>query len=143
MNGPDDQRPENDGDDMSVLDFPAPMSELSSLRATRADAGWDALAAGIVAAAAPELARRRAARGMVGSILRWARPVGLAAAAVLVIGAIGLVATNDAEAMTVPTSLAEVVDREPASTLLATDRPPSASDLARVLEGDSFQLEQP
>ena len=80
------------------------------------------------------------------SILRLARPVSLAAAAVLLLGAIGLAVTSDAEA-TVPAatapSFAEVVDREPASTLLATDRPPSANDLASVLEGDSFAQVQP
>jgi hypothetical protein len=69
--------------------------------------------------------------------------VGVAAAAVLLIGAIGLAATSDAEAMTATSSFAEVVDREPASTLLATDRPPSASDLERALDPDSFQQVKP
>lgn len=128
------------------LDFPAPLPELSALYPRRANAEWDALAAGILKAAAPELERRRNERGLVGSILRLARPVGVAAAAVLLFGAIGLAMTNDAQA-TVTTaaapSFAEIVDREPASTLLATDRPPSASDLASVVERDSFQQVQP
>lgn len=128
------------------LDFPAPLPELSALYPRRANAEWDALAAGIVRAAAPELERRRNERGLVGSILRLARPVGVAAAAVLLFGAIGLAMTNDAQA-TVTTaaapSFAEIVDREPASTLLATDRPPSASDLASAVERDSFQQVQP
>jgi hypothetical protein len=70
----------------------------------------------------------------------------VAAAALLLLGGIGLAVTSDAEA-TVPAatapSFAEVVDREPASTLLAADRPPTANDLASVLEGDSFGQVQP
>ncbi|HEY2896786.1 MAG TPA: hypothetical protein VGJ12_06595 [Gemmatimonadaceae bacterium] len=133
----------NEHDDS--LDFPAPVSELSAAYPQRASAEWDALAAAIVKRASPELERRRNERGLVRSILRLARPVGAAAAAVLLLGAIGLAVTSDAEA-TVPAaapSFAEVVDREPASTLLATDRPPSANDLASVLEDDSFTQVQP
>ena len=37
------------------LDFPAPISELSALYPQRADAEWDALAAGIMKAATPML----------------------------------------------------------------------------------------
>lgn len=128
------------------LDFPAPLPELTALYPRRASAEWDALAAGIMMAASPELERRRDERGLVRSILRLARPVSIAAAAVLLFGAIGLAATSDAEA-TIATaaapSFAEVVDREPASTLLATDRPPSANDLESALERDSFQQVQP
>jgi hypothetical protein len=128
-----------------ALDFPAPIAELRSLYPARADAEWDSLVRGIMKGAAPELARRREERGIVRSILRWARPVGLAAAAVLVVGLIGLAVTNDAEAMvtTSAPSFAEVVDREPASTLLASELPPSASDLERALESDSVQQVQP
>jgi hypothetical protein len=128
------------------LDFPAPLPELSALYPRRASAEWDALAAGIMWSASPELERRREERGLMRSILRSARPVGVAAAAVLLFGAVGLAVTSDAEA-TVTTaaapSFAEVVDREPASTLLATDRPPSANDLESALERDSFQQVQP
>jgi hypothetical protein len=133
----------NEHDDS--LDFPAPVSELSQVYPSRANAEWDALAAAILKRASPELERRRNERGLVRSILRLARPVGAAAAAVLLLGAIGLAVTSDAEA-TVPAatpSFAEIVDREPASTLLATDRPPSANDLASVLEDDSFTQVQP
>jgi hypothetical protein len=133
-------------DEGSSLDFPAPISDLSALYPQRADAEWDALAAGIMKAAEPMLERRRGERGLVRSILRLARPVSVAAAAMLLLGAIGLAVTSDAEA-TVPAvgapSFAEIVDREPASPLLATDRPPSAKDLASVLEGDSFAQVQP
>lgn len=127
------------------LDSPAPIAELSSLYSPRAQAEWDALVSGIMKSAAPELARRRDERGLVRSILRWSRPVGIAAAAILMLGAIGLVVTDDAEAMVTASapSFAEVVDREPASVLLALDRPPSASDLERVLESDSLRQEQP
>jgi hypothetical protein len=134
---------ENDRDD--PLEFPAPISELSTLYPERAKSEWDALAAGIMKAALPELERRRNERGLVRSILRLARPVSLAAAALLLLGALGLAVTSDAEA-TVPVaapSFAEVVDREPASTLLANDRAPSENDLASVLEGDSFTQVQP
>jgi hypothetical protein len=127
------------------LDFPAPIAELSALYPERANAEWEALASGIMQAALPELQRRREGRGLVRSILRLARPVGMAAAALLLLGAIGLAVTSDADA-TVPAaapSFAEVVDHEPASTLLANDRPPSANDLASVLEGDSFSQVQP
>ena len=130
-------------DNDETLDFPAPIAELSSLYPKRSDDHYRALVAGILTAAAPELARRRSERGLVRSILRWSRPVGVAAAAVLLVGAIGLVATSDAEALTATSSFAEVVDREPASTLLATDRPPSATDLERALDPDSFQQGQP
>jgi len=122
-----------------ALGFPAPIAELSSLYPKRSDDHYHALVAGIMTAAAPELARRRSERGLVRSILRWSRPVSVAAAAVLLVGAIGLVATSDAEARAATPSFAEVVDREPASTLLAADRPPSASDLERALDPDSFQ----
>ena len=125
------------------LDFPAPIAELASLYPGRSDDHYHALVAGIMSAAGPELARRRSEHGLVRSILRWARPVSIAAAAVLLIGTIGLFATSDAEANTTTSSFSEVVDREPASTLLAADRPPSASDLERALDPDSFQQRQP
>jgi hypothetical protein len=125
------------------LDFPAPLPELLALYPRRASAEWNALAAGIMKAALPELERRRDERGLVRSILRMARPVSVAAAAVLLFGAIGLAATSDAEATAASPSFAEVVDREPASTLLAADRPPSAYDLERALERDSFQQVEP
>jgi len=127
------------------LDLPAPIAELSSLYPARAQTEWDALVSGIMRGATPELARRRNERGLVRSILRWSRPVGIAAAAVLMVGAIGLAVTNDAEAMVSASSpsFAEVVDQEPASALLALDRPPSASDLERALESDSLQVVQP
>jgi len=130
-------------DNDETLDFPAPIAELASLYPKRSDDHYRALVAGILAAAAPELARRRSGRGLVRSILRWSRPVSVAAAALLLIGAIGLAATSDAEANTATSSFAEVVDREPASTLLAADQPPSASDLERALDPDSFQQGQP
>jgi hypothetical protein len=128
-----------------ALDFPEPIAELASLYPARADAEWDSLVSSIVKSAAPELARRRNERGFVRSVLRWSRPVGLAAAALLVAGTIGLAVTNDAEAMvSAPTpTFAEVVDREPASALLASDRPPSAGDLERALESDFLQQVQP
>jgi hypothetical protein len=127
------------------LDLPAPIAELSSLYPPRAQAEWDALVVGIMKDAAPELARRRDDRGLVRAILRWSRPVGIAAAAILMVGAIGLAVTNDAEAMasaSAPT-FAEVVDQEPASALLALDRPPNASDLERVFVYDSLRQELP
>ena len=129
------------------LDFPAPLPELSGLYPARAEAEWDALAAGIMKAASPELERRRDERGgIVRSILRFARPVALAAAAVLLLGAIGLATTSDADAAVTTAatpSFAEVVDREPATALLASERPPSANDLAIALERDSFQQVEP
>jgi hypothetical protein len=128
------------------LDFPAPIPELSALHTTRTSAEWDALAAGIVRAAAPELERRRGQRGLAYSLLRFARPVSVAAAAVLLCGAIGLAFTSDAEATVAnvaPPTFAEVVDREPASLLMATDRPPSATDLESALERDSVEQVQP
>ncbi|HEV7703776.1 MAG TPA: hypothetical protein VGO46_05755 [Gemmatimonadaceae bacterium] len=135
------EREEEEG----ALEFPAPIAELSSLYPARADAEWDSLVRGIMKGAAPELARRREERGLVRSILRWARPVSVAAAAVLLVGSIGLAVTNDAEAMVTASapSFAEVVDREPASTLLASDLPPSASDLERALESDSLETVHP
>lgn len=140
----DDEQSAHDArDEMTPIDFPAPITELGALYPARAEGEWHALAAGIMRAAAPELARRRNERGLVRSLLRWSRPVGVAAAAVFLIGAIGLAATNDADATTTTPSFAEVVDREPASTLLATDRPPSASDLARALDADSFEQVRP
>jgi len=133
------------GEEGEPLDFPAPIAELTSLYPARAEAEWSSLVSSIMKGAAPELARRRDERGIVRSILRWARPVGLAAAAVLVVGAIGLAVTNDAEAMVAgPTpTFAEVVDREPASALLASELPPNASDLEAALESDSLQQVQP
>jgi len=128
------------------LNFPAPIAELSALYPRRPDAEWDALAAGIMKAALPELERRRDERGFVRSILRLARPVTVAAAAVLLSGAIGLAITSDAEATVAPATaptFAEVVDREPASMLLTVERPPSANDLESALDPDSFPQVQP
>lgn len=128
------------------LDLPAPIPELSALYPARTEAEWSTLVAGIMKAASPELERRRDERGLVRSILRVAKPVTLAAAAVLLFGAIGLAMTSDADAAVTAAatpSFAEVVDREPATALLATDRPPSASDLERALDRDSFQQVQP
>lgn len=128
------------------LDVPAPLPELSALYPARAEAEWSALAAGIMKAAAPELERRRDERGIVRSILRFARPVALAAAAVLLFGAIGLATTSDADAAVTAAaapSFAEVVDGEPAAALLASDRPPSANDLENALEHDPFQQVEP
>ena len=130
-------------EEMNAGDLPALIAELSALYPKRADDEWSALEAGIMKVAAPELARRRGERGLVRSILRWSRPVGMAAAAVLLFGAIGLAITSGAESPSATTSFAEVVDREPASTLLANHRPPSASDVASALEADFFQQVQP
>src|SRR3954452_23080804 len=104
-----DERHEND----ESLEFPAPIPELAAVHSRRSDADWDTLAAGIVQAAAPELERRREERGLVRSILRLARPVSIAAAAVLLLGAIGLATTSDADAAVATAatpSFAEVVD---------------------------------
>jgi anti-sigma factor RsiW len=138
----------DDGTDS--IDLPAPIADLSALYPRREDAEWDALVAGIMTQVGPELARRRprdrertSERGFVRSLLRWSRPVAAAAAAVLLVGGLGLALTSDAESQAATTSFAEVVDREPASTLLAADRPPSASDLESALENDSFKQEQP
>lgn len=128
------------------LDFPAPLPELSAMYPARAEVEWETLAAGIMKAASPELERRRDERGIVPSILRLARPVALAAAAVLLLGSIGLATTSDADAAITTAaapSFAEVVDREPGTALLASDRPPSANDLESAFERDSFQQVQP
>jgi len=128
------------------LDVPAPLPELSALYPARAEAEWNALAAGIMKAAAPALERRRNERGLVRSILRFAKPVAIAAAAVLLFGAIGLATTSDADAAVTTAatpSFAEVVDREPATALLASDRPPSANDLENAFERNSFQQVEP
>jgi hypothetical protein len=134
---------ENENDRNESIDFPAPIVELESLFPNRADVDWQSLVAKVTTAAAPELARRRAERGIMRSILRWSRPVGIAAAAVLLTGAIGLAAMNESEAVATSATFAEVVDHEPASTLLAADRPPTASDVARALDPDSYQQVQP
>ena len=130
-------------DDTGSMELPAPLAELSAMYPRRADDEWSALVAGIMSTVAPELARRRSERGIVRSLLRWSRPVAAAAAAVLLVGGLGLAFTNDVESPVATSSFAEVVDREPASTLLATDAPPSASDLEYVLETDSFRQGQP
>jgi len=128
------------------LDVPPPLPELSALYPARAEAEWNALAAGIMKAAAPALERRRNERGLVRSILRFAKPVAIAAAAVLLFGAIWLATTSDADAAVTTAatpSFAEVVDREPATALLASDRPPSANDLENAFERNSFQQVEP
>ncbi|MBK5188323.1 MAG: hypothetical protein JJD97_08745, partial [Gemmatimonadaceae bacterium] len=76
-------------DENDPLNFPAPIGELSALYPKRSQAEWSALVSGIMTSVGPELARRREERGVVRSILRWARPVGIAAAAILLVGAIG------------------------------------------------------
>jgi hypothetical protein len=134
---------EHDDDDTESMELPAQIAELSAMYPRRTDDEWNALVASVMTSVAPELARRRSERGLVRSLLRWSRPVAAAAAAVLLVGGLGLAFTNDAESPVATSSFAEVVDREPASTLLATDRPPSASDLESVLENDSFRQEQP
>lgn len=125
------------------FELPPPVAELSVRYPARDDAEWNALTSRIVASAAPELARRRGARAVVRSILRWSRPLATCAAAVLLIGAAALSMTSDAGAIATPPSFAEVVDGEPATVLLSADRPPSANDLATVLEADSYQQVEP
>jgi hypothetical protein len=118
------------------LELPAPVAELSARYPARPEREWDALVSRIVASAEPELARRRREHAVVRSILRWARPLAVCAAAVLLVGAIGLTMTSDAEVASASPSFAEVVDREPATVLLSADGPPTASDVATVLDAD-------
>lgn len=122
-------------------ELPPPVAELSARYPARRSDEWDALVSRIVASAAPELARRRNGRAIVRSILRWSGPLSLAAAALLLFGVAALTFTNDAEAMSPAPSFAEVVDREPATVLLSAERPPSANDLATVLDVDYQQVE--
>jgi hypothetical protein len=124
-------------------ELPPPVAELSARYPARASSEWSALVSRIVASAEPELARRRGERAVVRSILRWSRPLATCAAAVLLFGAVALTFTTNAEAMSTPPSFAEIVDREPATVLLSTDGPPSASDLATALESDSYQQVEP
>jgi hypothetical protein len=124
-------------------ELPPPVAELSARYPARTEDEWNALVSRIVVGAAPELARRRSERAVVRSMLRWARPLAVSAAAVLLAGVVALSVTNDAEAMATPPSFAEVVDREPATVLLMVDSPPSASDVATVLDADYYPQEQP
>ena len=124
-------------------ELPPPVAELSARYPGRSDAEWNALVARIVAGAAPELARRRGERAVVRPLLRWARPLAVSAAAVLLLGAVALSLTSDAEAMATPPSFAEIVDREPETVLLVVDRPPSATDLATMLDADYNPQVQP
>lgn len=125
------------------LELPPPVAELSARYPARGDAEWNALVSRIVASAQPELARRRGEHGVVRSLLRWSRPLAVCAAAVLLMGAFALTLTSDAQAPATAPSFAEVVDREPATVLLSADRPPSASDLATVLDAEPNQQVEP
>lgn len=124
-------------------ELPPPVAELSARYPARSEDEWNSLVSRIVAGAAPELARRRSERAVVRPLLRWARPLALSAAAVLLVGALALSLTNDSEPVAAPPSFAEVVDREPATVLLVVDRPPSATDLATVLDADYNPQGQP
>jgi hypothetical protein len=130
-------------DERDSTELSAPIAELAALYPVRAEREWDALAARIVRGAAPELARRRRGRVVMRPMLRWSRPLATLAAAVLLIGTFALTIASDAEATPVAPTFAEVVDREPASVLLSSDRPPSASDLARALDEEFLPGAQP
>jgi hypothetical protein len=126
-----------------TLELPAPVAELSARYPARPEREWDALASRIIASAAPELARRRSEHAVVRSILRWARPLAAFAAAVLLVGAMGLAMTSGAETANASPSFAEVVDREPAAVLMSADGPPTANDVATVLDADFTQQGEP
>lgn len=125
------------------LELPAPVAELSARYPARPAREWDALVSRIVAGAAPELARRRDEQAVVRSILRWARPLAVCAAAVLLVGAVALTMTSGAELASASPSFAEVVDREPATVLLSADGPPTAGDVATVLDADVTSQGEP
>ena len=112
-----------------------PIPELALLRAPDDPARWNALAVRIVHAAQAELARRRQS-GIIPAMVSWARPILVAAAVLLVAGALALRATPSAASTTssVPTVVELLEVEEPAASWLAEDRHPAAGDLVPVID---------
>jgi hypothetical protein len=110
--------------------------DLSALDPTRDRIGYERLVHRILEAAAPELARRRAAANPLVQLAAWARPA-LAAAAVIAVLAAGAIAMAErydgaqdpagtiADALGVPA---------PASDWLAEGRAPTTGDLVLAVE---------
>ncbi len=123
--------PEDDAGDAAA----EPIPELALLRSTDDSARWSALAARIVRAAAPELARRRQP-GLVPAMVGWARPILVAAAVLLVAGALALRATPGVASTgsTVPTVVELLEVEEPAASWLVENRGPATGDLVPVID---------
>lgn len=114
--------------------------DLSPLDPARDERGREGLVAGIMAEAAPELARRSARRRSVAAALAgWARPALAAALLLLAISAAVLGTAEPLEAPDAPT-VAGILEApelpEPLTALLREEQPPSVAELIIAMEED-------
>lgn len=112
--------------------------DFSGLDPTRDTKRFDAIVSSITAAAAGELAARRARASVVGQVVSWWRPL-LAAAAVVGIVSIGALARLGTSAAVAESEagLAEAIGmpQQVAEWVLSEDIP-TTTELLVVLEGD-------
>ena len=87
----------------------------------------------ILAAAAPELARRARENGPLTLLAGWARPT-LAAAAVIAAVALGVLSAVEREAATTDSVVDALGVPTPAAEWLEDEREPTASDLVVAME---------
>ena len=103
--------------------------DFSALDIAQSSRGYERMIAGVVNAAAPELARRRAAaRDPILLIAHWARPA-LAAAATIAALAVGSFWFGAEPVQPV------AVAPEPLESWVLSEEPPSALELIAVIEG--------
>ena len=110
--------------------------DLSALDPTRDQIGYERLVRRILDAAAPELARRRAAATPLVQLAAWARPA-LAAAAVIAAVALGTIVVADRYigATDAAASIADALGvPAPAADWLAEGRAPTTGDLVLAVE---------
>lgn len=112
--------------------------DFASLDPTRDAKRFDAVVGSITAAAARELASRRARASVVGQVASWWRPL-LAAAAIVGIVSIGALARLGTSATTAETEagLAEAIGMpQQVAEWVLTEDVPTPTELLVVLEGE-------
>jgi hypothetical protein len=114
--------------------------DLSPLDPTSDRQRWERLVDGIVSRSGPELARRAARAGLLGTLGNWLWPALSAAAVLAVISGAAMAVTQD-EARgraEVAGGVVQALDlAAPVSYWLDEDRPPTTSEFYLVLEGES------
>lgn len=107
--------------------------DLSPLDPTLDRLAYERLVRRIVDAAGPELARRAVPVGLLGLMADWARPT-LAAAAIIVLLAMGALVATERSAAVETRSLAGLGVPAPVAEWLEEGREPTASDLVLAVE---------
>lgn len=113
--------------------------DLSSLHPTMSENRWERMVGEIMVRARPELARRAAKAGLLGTLGEWMWPaLSAAAIAAVLSGAVLAQAGRVREApLPVAGGVVPALDvAEPVSAWLDEGRGPQVSDLILVMEGD-------